>query len=176
MKSILTAGLLIWIALVAEVAFPTQIPGGSLVLPVVCSLCLWFRNASGIFLCGMGLIVDAIVRPAPFPWVGIIIPLIAAMLCRSRGNQSTYRSNPRWRLIPSALELPLLVLVSIWLDLVIRIPAESWSFNTEFGLSIVRRLLPPLMIAMPLSALCSLLIRVADEFGLRRRHSHMSVR
>lgn len=176
MKAILTGGLLIWMALVAEVAFPTQIPGGSLVLPVVCSLSLWFRNATGILLCGSGLIVDAIVRPAPFPWVGIVVPLIAAMLCQSRGNQSTYRSKPRWRLIPSALELPLLVLASICLDLTIRIPAESWSFNAEFGFSTARCLLPSLMIAMPLSALCSLLIRVADEFGLRRRHSHMSVR
>lgn len=176
MRSLLVAVLLTWVALVLEITFPAHIPGGSLIFPIACSICLWFRSTFGMLLCGVGLIVDAIVRPAPFPWVGVVIPLLAAFFCRGDSVQSPFRKSRGWRLIPRALELPVLVLGAVCFDQAIRVPLDFWSFDTTVGFKCLERLLPILMIALPLSGLGSLLIRVADEFGLRRLHSRMSVR
>ncbi|MBL8815141.1 MAG: hypothetical protein JNL58_03845 [Planctomyces sp.] len=180
MKSIVVAVGLIWMVLVLEISWPEHLPGGCLLLPVVCGTFFWFRSATGILIAGAGLLIDAILRPTTVPLSAVLLPILSVLLCSPRPVISSYAQLlRRWKLIPMALELPLFVAIAVCVDNLLRVSFHDFSFTYEwysnrFGASFWSSLSPVLIIAVPVSGLTTLLFRTADELGLRRLNSRPS--
>lgn len=174
----------LWLALSAELAWPQYVPPGCLVFPMIGGVLFWFRREAGILLAGAALLVEWLARPTAFPLAGVCIPLLAAAVFSGDWRVSDYRRtrNPlRW--LPQPLHLPLLVVVMILLQQISGLlPAELFASDllpdggTSAGWPDLARLTqvlrgqvwPVLLLAVPLSAVLSLVIRLADELGLRR--------
>lgn len=157
MKSFVILALLLWISLVAELAWSTILPHGSLLFPIVCATVFWFASSTSIMLIGLVLIVDTIVRPLAIPLNAVLTPLLAvAFLSASVSTDSYVRSRNPLRWIPQPLHLPLMAVLMVGLH----------SLSDRRWLDIT--VLPTLIRVVPFGACLSMLIRVSDELGLRR--------
>ncbi len=171
MKTLLFSGCLLWVALAIEIARPQIFPHGSLLLPLTCGVMFWTRSTTGMMLSGTVLLLDWIARPSYLPLCPMILPFIAVTFLAPSRNVDEFDSRRLSFRIPLPLQLPLLTLAAVVLFQLglVSLPQQN-SMDTllpEF-LSGLKALA---IIAFPVSAILTLLIRIADEFGMRRSFS-----
>lgn len=157
-----------WVVLAAELANPGRLPHGSVLLPVACAFLFWLRSASGLMITGGLLLLDWVARPSMIPLCPMLVPLLAVVCLAPSTRSDEYTTGGRWFRIPTPLQLPLLTLLAVILQMFGRLSTEEWLTIASRVPVIVESLYQTLVIALPVSALLSLFIRVADEFGMRR--------
>lgn len=170
MKSLLLSTILLWTILAMELAWPSLLPQGCLLFPAIGAVLFWSRQPGAVLLTGVALLADWLARPTEFPLTGMMGPLLAAaVLTGNRGSRDDYRQGNLLQRLPQPLHLPLLVLLLLVLH---QTSAMTWTEGLagvrESGMRLPGLLRPGVCIALPVSAVLSLLIRVADELGLRR--------
>jgi hypothetical protein len=168
MKTLLAAACLIWMTLATELAWPTAVPHGALLLPIVCGVMFWTRSTSGLMLSGIVLLLDWIARPSALPLCGMLLPFAAAMCLAPSAHREEFRSGGLSLEIPGPLQLPVLTLVAVLLHLLGTIPLTSLLTPTLILPDVLSTSKSLCIIALPVSAVLTLIIRIADEFGLRR--------
>lgn len=171
MKTISVAGILLWMVMTIEMTWPSMLPHGALLIPTVIGVMFWMRSASGLLLSSAALILDWIARPTLIPLCPMFLPALTALAVAPLQQQDIPDSKRYSLRIPVPLLLPVLTIPGAALLIV-----SSFSFSDFLDparqiVLIVESLRPMLTIAVPFSACVSLLIRVADEFGLRRSFS-----
>ena len=168
MKTMLATACLLWIMLAVELTWPRVLSQGAILLPVACAVMYWTRSATGILLTGLMLLVDWIARPSPLPLCSMGLPFLAAMWLSPSNRNEAYQTRPSAFFVPMPLQLPLLTLAAMLLQTLGSIPfaafAEPLQLVPQMGMSLKSLAI----VALPVSAVLSLMIRVADEFGLRR--------
>ena len=154
-----------------EMAWPSALPHGAVLLPVACGVMFWTRSSVGLILSSAVLLLDWIARPTLLPLCAMILPVVA-VLCVAPSVQSDDFGKRRFSLcIPVPLLLPALTLIAVVLQIVSSIPVPQFMAVATLLPFVTDRLQPLAIIALPFSAGISLLIRCADEFGLRRSFS-----
>ncbi len=167
MKRAMICFLLAWFAIVLELAFPTTLPHGVLLLPVVCGTLAWHASASSLLVAGTVLLLDWIARPTLYPVNAFLLPILTALASSSSNDSGTVRRRKAgW--IPTALRLPLFVTLAIVLQTAGNVPLNALLQFEDTGRSLLKAVIPMLMIAVPLSAVMVLVYRLCDEFGLTR--------
>jgi hypothetical protein len=167
MKRAIICLLPAWFAIVLELAFPNTLPHGVLLLPVVCGTLAWSVSASSLLTAGTVLLLDWIARPTLYPVNAFLLPLLTAMASSHSDDGLTVRRRKTgW--IPTALRLPLFVTLAVILQTAGNVPLNAMLQLEETGRSVLKAVVPMLMIAVPLSAVMVLVYRVCDEFGLTR--------
>jgi len=168
MKTLLVAACLMWITLALEVAWPVTVPHGALLLPIVCGVIFWTRSTAGLMLSGIVLLLDWIGRPTQLPLCAMLLPFVAVLCLAPSAHHDEYRSVGMSFRIPLPLQLPLMTLVAVLLQIGGSLPLASLSTPTLILPDVLQTLRAICIIALPVSAGLTLMIRVADEFGLRR--------
>jgi hypothetical protein len=168
MKTIFVSACLMWLTLVLELAFPRVLPHGSLLLPVACSVMLWTRSTGGLILSGLMLLLDWVARPSTLPLCAMILPFAAAMCVAPSVQDDEYRRPVARIRLPVPLHLPLMTVLALALQTVSSITVAQFQNMSVVAQELNETLLTTAVIAVPVSAIVSLLIRVADEFGVRR--------
>ena len=166
MKRCLLLLSVLWFTLAVELSLPNALPQGSLLLPVCCAVMYWTRSASSLLCCGLGLLLDWIARPTSLPLCPMLLPALMAVSLAPSSRQTDYRS--RVLRLPAPLQLPLLTLCAVLLHIMSHVPVESYSRLPSMVPDLVASTRSLLLVALPLSAFGSLMIRFGDEFGLRR--------
>lgn len=167
MKSAVAAILLLWLCLSMELSGFGGIPDHSLILPVACAVMFWFRDGTGILLGGGALLVDWIARPTTLPLVAALIPALAVVLLSRRPASVSYRRR-RLPVLPSAWRLPLLTLVAVTLHLISDLPLTADDLSRATITALRTHWTDVALIALPLSLLAALIVRLSDELGVRR--------
>ena len=167
MKRAILCFLIAWFAIVLELAFPNQLPHGSLLLPMVCGTLAWRASASSVFIASVILLLDWIARPTLYPVNALLLPLLTAFASSLSEDAPALRRSRRG-LIPAALRLPFFVTLAIALQTIGNVPWNAFLQFQSTCESLLKTVLPMLMIAIPLSAAMALVYRVCDEFGLTR--------
>ena len=168
MKTMLCGVVLMWISLALELAWSSRLPPGSLLLPVACGVMFWSRSASGLIISGLLLLLDWVARPSQLPLCPMLLPLLAVLCLAASDERDEYRPRGFAIRLPAALQLPFLTLAAVLLRILGSI-SYALFVTPSLILSEIRDPLTSLLIiALPLSAGMSLMIRLADEFGLRR--------
>ena len=168
MKTMLGAGCLLWIMLAIELTWPRLLTQGAILLPVACAVMYWTRSATGILLTGLMLLVDWIARPSPLPLCSMALPFLAALWLSPSVRNEAYQTRPSVFSIPMPLQLPLLTLAAMLLQTLGSIPFAAFAAPGQLVPQIGTALKSLAIVALPISAGLSLMIRVADEFGMRR--------
>ena len=168
MKTLLAAGCLLWVALVTELAWPTMIPRGTLLLPIVCGAMYWVRSSAGLAVAGLLLLLDWIARPTVLPLCPMLLPFLAVLCVAPSRHHNEYRSRSVAMRIPQPLQLPLLTLTALLLQIVSEFSLSQWLKPDDLLRLLADRGGVAQMVAIPLSAVLSLLVRAGDELGLRR--------
>jgi len=168
MKTLIAVGCLLWLALVTELAWPTLIPRGALLLPIVCGAMSWVRSSAGLAVAGLLLLLDWVARPTVLPLCPMLLPFVAVLCVAPSRHHDEYRSRSVALRIPQPLQLPLLTLMALLLQVVSEFSLSQWLKPDELLTLLADRGRMALMVAIPLSAMLSLLVRAGDELGLRR--------
>lgn len=164
----IAAGIL-WMSITIELAWSGTLPQGALLLPIACGIMFWMRSVSGILVATTALLFDWIARPGFVPLCPMLIPVLAACLISpstTRDDYSTHRRSIMKMLTP--LHLPLLTLAAIMLHLIGQRNLSELSTLNEIPSVLATAMPSLLMISLPMSAGISMLMRLADELGLRR--------
>ncbi|MFN8707314.1 MAG: hypothetical protein ACK526_19945 [Planctomyces sp.] len=166
----LTLSLIIhWIVLTLELTWPSALPRGCVLLPVSCGMLFWRRTPSALAVFGGFLLLDQLIRPVPIPLCAFVLPVLSAMLLSPEKRNYEFRSRRAWvAAVPAALHLPLLTVLAVSLQKLSVMPATQASLSWNAVSSMMDDAGRVLLVAIPLSAVFSLGIRIADEFGLRR--------
>lgn len=168
MRSAVIAGLLIWMSAVVEMAWQTRIPQGALLLPTACAVLLWDRNAVSLAVSGLALLLDWIARPGVAPVSCVLLALVTMMFLTPASVSSELTGRRRRAGIPQAIQLTILTgFLCVGQELG-RISIPALMTPQMIPDLMTPRLVPLLLMAVPTSAVISLLFYVADEFGLRR--------
>ncbi len=171
LKTTLAAACLLWMSTAVEMAWPSALPHGAVLLPVACGVIFWTRSSVGLILSSAVLLLDWIARPTLLPLCPMILPIVA-VLCIAPSIQSDDFGQRRFSLrVPVPLLLPALTLIAVVLQTVSSIPFPQFTAAATLLPFVTDRLQPLAIMALPFSAGISLLIRCADEFGLRRSFS-----
>ncbi len=115
------------------------------------------------------LLIDWVARPGCLPLCPMLLPAIAACLISPSSKPDDYSSRRQSfskKLTP--LHLPFITLIAVCLQLVGRLDLSSMPTVLDVQLAVKTSLPPLLMISLPISAGISMLMRLADELGLRR--------
>ena len=157
----------LWLAISIELAWRQAVPQGCVLIPLVCGFLCWARNSVVVLVTGLALLLDWIVRPTQWPLTPLLLPVIAVQLL-STGCVHDRSLTDRRSVIPQPLELPVLTLSGLVCFAFSTIPfggGEQWDVLAQ---TLLIELKSSCLIAVPISAAGTLLIRFADEFGLRR--------
>jgi hypothetical protein len=168
MKTMLGAACLLWMMLAIELTWPRALSQGAVLLPVACAVMYWTRSATGILLAGLMLLMDWIARPSPLPLCSMGLPFLAALWLSPSGRSELFQTRSSVFSIPVPLQLPLLTLAAMLLQTAGAIPSASFAVPDQLVAQVGTALQSLAIVALPISAVLSLMIRVADEFGLRR--------
>jgi len=168
MKTLMAATCLMWVALIMELAMPSLLVQGSLLLPIACGVMFWTRSSAGLIVSGLVLLLDSVARPSQLPLCPMCLPVITVMFLAPSIHTEEYRSRGFSLRIPAPLQLPLLTLVAVLLQCLGSIPLDQFLANSPDWSALPVRLKSLAIIGLPLSACLSLIIRLADELGLRR--------
>lgn len=160
---------ILWLVIAVELAWPDSVPHGALLLPIACGILFWMRSVPGILLSATALLVDWIARPGFLPLCPMLLPMVAVCLISPSSKLNDYSSRRQSVLkMLTPLYLPLLTLLAVSLQLIGQLNLSAIPVWADLQL-IVRTILPSLlMISLPISAGISMLMRLADELGLRR--------
>jgi hypothetical protein len=168
MKTVMAAISLMWLALIVELAMPSMLVQGSLLLPIACGVMFWTRSTSGLIVSGLILLLDSIARPTQLPLCPMCLPFIAVTCLAPPVHSEEYRARGFSFRIPVPLQLPLLTLAAVLLQCVGSIPLDQFpTFSADVS-TIPDRVKSLAIIGLPLSGGLSLMMRLADELGLRR--------
>ncbi len=171
MKTILAASCMLWMTLALEMAWPSLLPHGSILLPVACGVMFWTRSTGGLVLSCAALLLDWVARPTLLPLCPMILPLVAVFCVAPPVQQENFGKRRSVLRIPVPLLLPALTLFAVVLQIVSSIPVSEFTASSLSVPHVTNGFRSLAIIALPLSAGVSLVIRVADEFGLRRSFS-----
>jgi hypothetical protein len=168
MKFLTCSLLLSWFAIVLEIAFQETVPRGTLFLPIVCAVLLWAPAATAMLTGGLLLLVDWTARPTLLPIVPFVIPFLTAALFSSPDQAGEYRRSRFGLRFPEAFQLPVFVLVALTLEQLSGIPVRDWPSGPLDLMLVLQRIQPLALIAVPVSASLTFLMKLAEETGLRR--------
>lgn len=171
MKTLFVSACAMWVALAAELASPRLLPHSSALLPIVCGVMFWTRSTPGLMLCGLVLLLDWIARPSYLPLCPMVLPFLAVIFLAPSIQNDEYQSRKSSLKIPAPLQLPLLTLAAVVLQTIGSLNWAQLSAPADAVTEITEIMKSPLLLALPLSAMLSLLIRMADELGMRRSYS-----
>lgn len=172
MRLVLVLAML-WMSIAVELACSGSMPHGALVLPLACGIMFWMRSVSGIVLSATALLLDWVARPGFLPLCPMLLPAIAACLISPSAKPDDYSSRRRSfakKLTP--LHLPFITLLAVSLQLIGQLNLSSLPAVADVQLAVKTSLPSLLMISLPISAGISMLMRLADELGLRRASQH----
>ena len=172
MKILLVLSIL-WMTIAVELTWSGSMPHGALVLPLACGIMFWMRSVSGILLSATALLLDWVARPGFLPLCPMLLPAIAACLISPSSKPDDYSSRRRSfakKLTP--LHLPFITLLAVSLQLIGQLNLSSLPAVADVQLAVKTSLPSLLMISLPISAGISMLMRLADELGLRRASQH----
>jgi hypothetical protein len=166
----LTLSLVVhWIVLTVELTWPSALPRGCVLLPVSCGMLFWRRTPTALAVFGCFLLLDQLIRPVPVPLCAFVLPILSAMLLSPEKRNYEFRSRRAWMsAVPAALHLPLLTLLAVSLQKLSVMPTVQAPLSWDAVSLLMDDAGRVLLVAIPLSAVFSLAIRIADEFGLRR--------
>ena len=168
MKIILALAIL-WMSIAVELAWSGSMPHGALVLPIACGIMFWTRSVTGMLLSATALLIDWIARPGFLPLCPMLLPAIAAGLISPSSKPDDYssrRQSVAKMLTP--LHLPFITLMAVSLQLIGQLNLSSMPAAVDIQSAVKTSLPSLLMISLPISAGISMLMRLADELGLRR--------
>lgn len=168
MKIILALAIL-WMSIAVELAWSGSMPHGALVLPIACGIMFWMRSVTGMLLSATALLIDWIARPGFLPLCPMLLPAIAAGLISPSSKPDDYssrRQSVAKMLTP--LHLPFITLMAVSLQLIGQLNLSSMPAAVDIQSAVKTSLPSLLMISLPISAGISMLMRLADELGLRR--------
>ena len=168
MKIILVLAIL-WMSIAVELAWSGSMPHGALVLPIACGIMFWMRSVTGMLLSATALLIDWIARPGFLPLCPMLLPAIAAGLISPSSKPDDYssrRQSVAKMLTP--LHLPFITLMAVCLQLIGQLNLSSMPAAVDIQSAVKTSLPSLLMISLPISAGISMLMRLADELGLRR--------
>lgn len=168
MKGLFLCGCVIWVTLAVELANPSHLPHGSLLLPVICGCLFWLRSTTGLMLSGTMLLLDWIARPSFLPLCPMLVPMLAVICLAPTTRSDEYSTGRSWFRVPVPLQLPLLTLAAVILQSLGSLSTEQWLSLSNQASTVLENLKMVLVIALPVSAVMTLIIRMADEFGMRR--------
>jgi len=168
MKFLIFAMLPAWFSIVLETAFQNTIPRGTVFLPVVCAVLLWAPASITLLTGGLLLLVDWIARPTLLPLVPFVIPFLTAALFSTQERAGQYRRKHFRLRLPEAFQLPAFVLVALTLDQLSGIPWQDWQSEQLNLTQVLQGIQPLILIAVPVSAGLTFLMKLAEETGLRR--------
>lgn len=166
MLTLLTPLLLLWLSISLELAMTASLPHGCLFFPLVVGILLWRLTAARLLLVGAMLLVDWIARPTVWPLAALVLPLLMVCSNGAAGRVARYRDNSR-RMIPEPVQAPLLTLLLVLLHQLGRQSVGDWLQLQAVLLSVLESM-SLLSIAIPLSAVVSLLLKLSEELGIRR--------
>jgi len=173
MIKILLVMSILWISIAVELAWSGPMPHGALLLPIACGIMFWMRSATGILLSSTALLIDWVARPGFLPLCPMLLPAIATCLISPSSKVDDYSSRRQSfarKLTP--LHLPFITLIAVSLQLVSQLNLSSIPALVDVQLAVETSLPSLLMISLPISAGISMLMRLADELGLRRASQH----
>ncbi len=175
MKSLIMFVVLLWASLVIEMAWPGWLPHGCLLFPVICGTIFWLQSPIAVIVTGMILLADWILRPGTLPLTMILVPLLSAAVLSGTLKSDTFvRRRGLFRRIPQPLQLPAMVLAMVVLNQIADAGGMMPWTSSEPGALLgelqllPEKILPVIYRALPVSGLISVVIRLADELGLRR--------
>ena len=168
MKGLFLCGCVMWVTLAVELANPSSLSHGSLLLPVICGCLFWLRSTTGLMLSGTMLLLDWIARPSFLPLCPMLVPLLAVVCLAPSTRSDEYSTGRSWFRVPLPLQLPLLTLAAVVLQTLGDLSTEQWLSLPAPASAVRENLKMVLVIALPVSAVISLTICMADEFGMRR--------
>ncbi|MFM7867530.1 MAG: hypothetical protein ACKPHU_25235 [Planctomycetaceae bacterium] len=166
MKSVLAAVICAWLAVMLEVSGTGLIPRGALFLPVICAVFTWQPGVRPLLIGGILLLLDWIARPTLLPAVPLLLPF-AVLLIVPHDARRRYGVRRMLRL-PAPLQIPLLTVIATGLQCLAGVSYPALPNSEELRLLVSHSLLPLLLVALPVSAVLALLLRLAEETGLRR--------
>lgn len=170
---ILFAMSILWLTIAVEIACSQVFPHGALLLPVACGTMFWMSSGTGILLSASALLIDWIARPGLLPLCPMLLPSVAVFLIRPVSRTDEYRSRRKSLFhLMTPLHLPLMTMLAIGLQLMGQVnPASATAFDNVSAE--LRTSLPSLLIiGLPISAGIAMLMRLADELGLRRANQN----
>ena len=164
---------ILWVSIAVELAWSGSMPQGAIVLPIACGIMFWMRSVTGIIVSATALLIDWVARPGVLPLCPMLLPAIAAFLISPSSKSDDYSSRRQSLLkMLTPLHLPLATLMAVSLQLIGQLNLSAMPALAEVQ-SAARTSLPSLlMISLPMSAGISMLMRLADELGLRRASQH----
>lgn len=166
MKSVLAAVICVWLVVMVELCGTGLIPRGALFLPVMCAVFAWQPRARLLLTGGVLLLLDWIARPTLLPAVPLLLPF-AVLLIVPQGVRRQYATRRVLRL-PAPLHIPLLTVVAAGLQCLGSLSYSQLLNAEELRTLLSHSLMPLLLTALPVSAVLALLMRLAEETGLRR--------
>lgn len=172
MKLILAMAIL-WISIAVELAWSGSMPHGALLLPIACGIMFWMRSVTGILLSATALLIDWVARPGFLPLCPMLLPAIAACLISPSSKADDYSSRRQSfakKLAP--LHLPFMTLIAVSLQVIGQLNLSTLPAVVDIPSAVKDSLPSLLMISLPISAGISMLMRLADELGLRRASQH----
>ena len=162
MKTIVAWMLILWSALILQVARPDVLGSGSLVVPLSVGCVFWLRNGTGVLLAGAALLIQWILHTTFAP-LDVVVTLLSASVAisRDRSGDLASPSPPTglqhvWWIQPTVVLCAGLFVHSLLIV----------DFQTE---NLWPMLISSSCIAVPVLTLTLLIARTADQFGLRRR-------
>ena len=161
--------MILWMSITVELTWSGTLPQGAFLLPVACGIMFWMRSVTGLLLATTALLVEWIARPGFLPLCPMLLPVMAACLTGQSSTADDYSTRRRSTLkMLTPLHLPLLTLLAIMLQLLGQTNLSQLSTLSEMPPLVTQSLPSLLMISLPMSAGISMLMRLADELGLRR--------
>lgn len=162
MKTIAAWMLILWSALVFQVARPDLPGSGSLIFPLCVGCIFWLRNGTGVLLAGVVLLIQWILHTTFAP-LDVVVTLLLACVAISRDRVDDLASaTPSTRIRHAWLIQPTVVLctgLTLHVLLIVEFQIENlWPVLSS-----------SLCIAVPVLAMTLFTARMADQFGLRGR-------
>ena len=166
MKQILAAMICAWLSVMLELAFADVLPRGALLLPVLCAVLTWRASVRLLLTGGILLLTDWIARPTLLPLVPLLLPF-AVLLVLPDAVQRSYDVRV-WLRLPTPLQVPLLTILAAVLQSCSGLSWQVAPTAQDLLQLFSQHLSPLLLVAVPVSAVLALLLRLAEELGLRR--------
>ena len=163
MRFVATRVTLAWGAMIIEQSRPDLLPAGAVLLPVVIAGMLWNRSAGGVATGGVVLILDWIARRQGLPLLPVVISLgVTLMLLQTSpiyqwdGGRTRVLKTPEW--------VQLLALTVVGIVLLTGSPIVTHHLTFLEVLPVFGNYA---VISLPLSILLTVMMKLANEFGLR---------
>jgi hypothetical protein len=164
MKTITSWILILWAALVFELARPESLPSGSVVLPVAIGCVFLLRNGTGILIVGTALLVQWILNTTSAP-LDVVATLLLAGAAISPGKQRSSWSPAADRKMQHAWWVQPAIIMAIALTL------HTAMVERDQLATMWSALAHRIFIAVPVLALILIAAKATEQLGLRQGDS-----